>query len=184
MLMAAVRAATEADLARLPALEAASDTLLTGMPGISSGALLRLPPPAAAGELAAALQILVAGDPVAGFARIEEAGGFAHLEQLSVHPAAAGAGLGRALLNAALHWARERGYPGMTLCTFSEVPFNAPFYRSAGFVVVEPEGALASLRRHEAELGLDDVGPRVAMRVLFGSGLPPSDDSKHSLGNT
>ena len=53
----------------------------------------------------------------------------------------------------------------MTLCTFEDVAFNAPFYRSCGFdVVAEPGGALAGLRHHEAQLGLDDLGPRVVMR--------------------
>lgn len=165
--MAEIRTATAADLALLPDLEAAADTLLAGMPGIDSTALAALPPPAPAGELAAALQVLVGGEPAAGFARIEEVGGSAHLEQLSVHPAAAGAGLGRQLVGAALHWARVHGYPGMTLCTFAGVPFNAPFYRSCGFSVIEPQGELAGLRRLEAELGLDDVGARVAMRVRF-----------------
>ncbi|UPO78626.1 GNAT family N-acetyltransferase [Arthrobacter sp. Helios] len=165
--MPALRTATEADLAVLPALEAASDTLLASAPGVRGSELHRLPPPAGTAELAAARQVLVIGEPIAGFARIEEVEGFAHLEQLSVRPAAAGAGLGRLLVSAALEWAQTHGYPGMTLCTFADVPFNAPFYRSCGFEVIEPQGELAQLRLHEAELGLDEAGRRVAMRVRF-----------------
>ncbi|MCC3275083.1 GNAT family N-acetyltransferase [Arthrobacter sp. zg-Y20] len=102
-------------------------------------------------EFAAARCILVAGRPPAGFARLEEVDRQAHLEQLSVHPDAAGAGLGRALVEAAMAWAREQGYTYMTLCTFVDVPFNAPFYASCGFeVVTAPEGELADVRRHEA----------------------------------
>lgn len=152
----AIRAAGTEDLALLPALEAASDTLLEGLDG--------LPAPASAPELAAARHILVAGVPPVGFARIEEVDGQAHLEQLSVHPSAAGAGLGRLLVESALEWAREHGYRSMTLCTFADVPFNAPFYRSCGFEPVEePHGELRALREHERQLGLDDMGPRVAM---------------------
>jgi GNAT superfamily N-acetyltransferase len=125
-----------------------------------------LPPPASAAELASALHVLVAGRPPVGFARLEEVDGRAHLEQLSVHPDAAGAGVGRALVEAALTWARTRGYTSMTLCTFAGVPFNAPFYASCGFAEVRnPGGELAALREHERQLGLDALGERVAMRA-------------------
>lgn len=164
-----VRSAAESDLALLPALEAAADTLLHGLslPGSAGGSfqLGELPPPATAAELASARHILVAGEPPVGFARIEEVDGQAHLEQLSVSPGAAGAGLGRRLVNAALAWAEEQGYRSMTLCTFSDVPFNAPFYRTCGFEAVRnPGGELGRLREHERQLGLDALGKRVAMR--------------------
>ena len=165
----AVREAGAEDLVLLPALEAASDILLSGMPGVRGPGAgdnpLPLPPVATVAELAAARRILVAGEPPVGFARIEEVDGSAHLEQLSVHPAAAGKGLGRVLLESALDWAAAQGYRSMTLCTFAEVPFNAPFYRSCGFAVVPaPEGELGALRNHERMLGLDALGERVAMR--------------------
>lgn len=157
---AAVREAGAEDLVLLPGLEAAADTLLEGMKGLDA-----LPPPATASELALARHVLVAGKPPVGFARIEEVDGQAHLEQLSVHPSAAGAGLGRLLVESALQWARKQGYRSMTLCTFAEVPFNAPFYRSCGFEPVhDPEGRLRDLREHERRLGLDALGPRMAMR--------------------
>ena len=164
-----IRAAGPQDFAELPAVEAAADTLLAGAPGVRAGAPAELPPPAPAAELVAALQVLVAGDPPVGFVRLEEVDGQAHLEQLSVHPAAAGAGLGRALVGAAVDWARARGYRSMTLCTFAGVPFNAPFYASCGFEVVpHPRGELRGLREAEQRLGLDDLGERVAMRLQFG----------------
>ncbi|MEQ4517917.1 GNAT family N-acetyltransferase [Pseudarthrobacter sp. B907] len=154
-----IRLATPADLAVLPALEAAADRLLEGVLG--SRPLPAPEPPPAVGPVL----ILVAGNPPVGFARIDEVDGQAHLEQVSVHPDAAGRGIGRSLVQAALDAARRRGYESMTLCTFEDVAFNAPFYRSCGFdVVAEPGGALAGLRHHEAQLGLDDLGPRVAMR--------------------
>lgn len=163
-----IREAGAEDLPLLPALEAASDTLLAGMPGVrGSGAdPLPLPPPASVAELTSALHLLVAGTPPVGFARLEEVDGQAHLEQLSVHPDAAGAGVGRALAEAALGWARAQGYTSMTLSTFAGVPFNAPFYRSCGFTeVLNPGGELAALREHEKQLGLDALGERVAMRI-------------------
>ena len=163
--MPEIRTAGPADLPLLPSLEAASDTLLASRPEIRGDLLGTLPAPASPAELAAARLLLVAGDPPVGFARLEEIGRCAHLEQLSVHPSAAGAGLGRALVSAAVRWAKERGYPALTLCTFARVPFNAPFYASCGFTAVEPAGELARMRRHEEELGLDSIGERVAMRL-------------------
>ena len=163
-----IRAAGPLDYAVLPALEAASDTLLNGVPGVAAGALAALPLPASASELAAALQVLVAGDPPVGYARLEPLDGQVHLEQLSVHPRAAGAGLGRALVMASLAWARQQGYTSMTLCTFAAVPFNAPFYASCGFEPVpRPVGELHALREHEKHLGLDELGERMAMRIVL-----------------
>lgn len=159
-----IRPAEPADVSFLPVIEAASDTLLTAI----GGQPLRgaLPPGADRREFASALALLVAGRPGVGFARLEELDGGVHLEQLSVLPGHAGRGMGRALVEAAKSWARERGYGAMSLCTFADVPFNAPFYASCGFAVVaEPTGDLATLRRHEAGLGLDALGRRVAMRV-------------------
>ncbi|MDM7989595.1 GNAT family N-acetyltransferase [Arthrobacter sp. zg-Y877] len=159
-----IRDAVPADLPFLPPVEEASDTLLEGMTGVAG--LPVLPPVSTERELAASLHLLVAGKPPVGFARLEEVDGQAHLEQLSVHPDAAGAGLGRALVTAALDWAREQGYASMTLCTFADVPFNGPFYATCGFETVEdPDGELAALRRHEVSLGLDSLGERVAMRA-------------------
>lgn len=172
-----IRTAGPADLLLLPDLEAASDTLLSGQPEIRSELLGTLPPPASPGELAAARHLLVAGDPPAGFARLEVVGGCAHLEQLSVHPAAARAGLGRALVAAAARWAEGEGFPALTLCTFARVPFNAPFYASCGFTAVKPVGELARIRRHEEELGLDRIGERVAMRLDLRPGGHPLEIS-------
>ena len=98
--------------------------------------------------------------------RGDELGGQAHLEQLSVQPDFARRGIGRSLVEAALDAARGRGYSWMTLCTFAGVPFNAPFYADCGFEeIARPGPALAALRIPEAQLGLDDLGPRIAMRI-------------------
>lgn len=175
-----IRPASAADLVLLPAIEAQSDGLLAEVPGTVPGAVELLPPAAGAGELQAARQVLVAGTPPQGFARIEEVDGSAHLEQLSVHPLSAGRGLGRALVDAALAWARKAGYPGMTLCTFADVPFNAPFYRSCGFEVVDAQGGLAELREEERRQGLDRLGKRVAMQIIF----PPRQEPSGAVENT
>ncbi|HEU0132923.1 MAG TPA: GNAT family N-acetyltransferase [Mycobacteriales bacterium] len=89
----------------------------------------------------------------------------AHVEQVSVLPSCRGLGLGARLLDAAAAWARERGYRRLTLTTFADVPWNAPYYARLGFRTVPDEALtepLRAVRRREAEHGLDRW-PRVVM---------------------
>jgi len=152
-----VRDARPADLVQLPALEAAADELF-GPLGITD-----LPAPATAEERARSWRVLVIGEPVQGFAVLELLDGAVHLEQLSAHPAHGRRGIGGALLSAAVAAAREHGADRVTLLTYADVPWNAPFYARHGWQVIEPTPALRALRRREAELGLDRYGRRVAM---------------------
>jgi GNAT superfamily N-acetyltransferase len=93
--------------------------------------------------------------------------GDVHIEQVSVHPDAAGRGIGRALIEHVAGWAREHGAHALTLTTFAGVPWNAPYYeRRCGFrrlADTELGPDLRAVRRAEAEHGLDRW-PRVAMR--------------------
>ncbi|MER7072088.1 GNAT family N-acetyltransferase [Terrabacter sp. NPDC000476] len=155
-----VRPAGPDDLTALPALEEAADEVFAAH-GI--GPL----PPGAAGveELGRAAHLLVAGDPVVGFARLDVVDGAAHLEQLSVLPTAARREVGGALVEAAAAWAARAGHESLTLCTFADVPWNGPFYARRGFVAVtDPGPGLRALRATERRLGLDGVGRRVVMR--------------------
>ena len=65
-------------------------------------------------------------DPI-GFAHVLEVPGSSHLEQLSVRPSAAHRGHGRALVEAVKSESRLRGCKRVTLRTFADVPWNAPF---------------------------------------------------------
>jgi GNAT superfamily N-acetyltransferase len=89
-----------------------------------------------------------------------------HVEQVSVDPSHAGHRHGRALLDRAAAWGMAMGLRVVTLTTFADVPWNAPYYASLGFVVV-PDAALdaelRAIREHEAAHGLDRW-PRVVMR--------------------
>lgn len=99
---------------------------------------------------------------------------YAHIEQVSVHPDHARQGLGRALIDTAAAWARQRRLPALTLTTFTEVPWNAPYYARLGFRVVPPNSLTPELRRireHEAAIGLD-TWPRVAMRRSVETSAP------------
>lgn len=98
--------------------------------------------------------------------------GALHVEQVSVHPGSARRGVGRALLAHAAHHAREEGLAALTLTTFADVPWNAPYYARLGFrTLTEAEltPGLRGIRAEEAAHGLDRW-PRVCMRV----GVPPA----------
>jgi hypothetical protein len=86
---------------------------------------------------------------VRGFAVLELLDGAVHLEQLSVHPAHGRQGIGAARV---------------TLLTYADVPWNAPFYARHGWRPdPSPTRALLALREQETALGLDRHGPRVVM---------------------
>ncbi|WP_328421654.1 GNAT family N-acetyltransferase [Streptomyces sp. NBC_00443] len=105
-------------------------------------------------------------DHPVGYLICEPVDGSLHIEQVSVHPDAARRGIGRALLAYAARRAREEGLSGLTLTTFTEVPWNAPYYERLGFHVLdeaELTPGLRKIRAHEAELGLDRW-PRACMR--------------------
>lgn len=108
--------------------------------------------------------LMVACRPPAGFAHVLVLDGAAHLEQLAVEPDLCRRGIGTALVEAACEEAGRRGHDALTLCTYADVDWNAPFYRRLGF---EEVGVLApyqaALRETEQRLGLDRHGRRVVM---------------------
>lgn len=96
----------------------------------------------------------------------EEVSGALHIEQVTVDPAAARRGIGRTLIEHAAGEARGRGLGALTLTTFRDVAWNAPYYTRLGFRVLRDEELTPGLRRvraAEAEHGLDRW-PRVCMR--------------------
>lgn len=158
-----IRPADEDDLAQLPDICSRAESLFR-----VSG--LDLPPlPFPTDTMHDAVTVLVAGRPAVGFVRLDEIDGNAHVHRLAVVPPRMRQGLGSALLEAACAWAQAQGYPAVTVITFADVPWNAPFYAARGFVPVEhltPE--IAELRDWERAIGLDAVGARVLMRRELG----------------
>ena len=111
--------------------------------------------------------VLVEGEPPAGFAMIGWVDGNVHLEQLAVHPGRMRQGIGGRLVAAVLDHAHASGAPAVTLTTFRDVPWNAPWYERHGFAALPEEEwgpQLRGLVEHERELGIE-VAPRVVMRV-------------------
>jgi GNAT superfamily N-acetyltransferase len=89
-----------------------------------------------------------------------------HVEQVSVHPDSSRHGIGRSLLDHLAAQAAADGIPALTLTTFADVPWNAPYYVRCGFRSLDDNTlgpGLRDIRRREAVHGLDRW-PRVCMR--------------------
>ncbi|CAL9394992.1 GNAT family N-acetyltransferase [Streptomyces sp. Tu 3180] len=106
-------------------------------------------------------------DRPAAYLIAEPVDGALHVEQVSVHPRAARRGVGRALLAHAAGCARAEGLTALTLTTFAEVPWNAPYYARLGFRTQAGPDLTAGLRRIRAEESAHglDRWPRVCMRL-------------------
>lgn len=106
-----------------------------------------------------------AADTPVAYLIAEVVDGNLHIEQVSVHPRHARRGLGRQLIEHAARHARSNRLLALTLTTFSDVPWNAPYYVRCGFRTLtadELTPGLHDIRRGEAAHGLDKW-PRVCM---------------------
>lgn len=110
---------------------------------------------------------------IAGYLLSGVVDGCLHVEQVSIDPAFARRGAGARLIRRAAGRALDRRINGVvgdapgivTLTTFRDVPWNAPYYRRLGFEVVdEPDWGdeMRTLRAAERDRGLDSW-PRVVM---------------------
>ncbi|NLS19127.1 GNAT family N-acetyltransferase [Rhizobium sp. P40RR-XXII] len=78
-------------------------------------------------------------------------------------------GVGRRLMEAVIAAARTQGAAGVTLTTDRQVAFNAPFYASMGFRILEGEerpAVLTQILENEVAHGADRLR-RVAMALRF-----------------
>jgi len=90
-----------------------------------------------------------------------------HICQAAVDRAHQGRGYGRALIKAAIDWAKAQELAAITLTTFRDVPWNEPFYTSLGFETLEQVQLCTRLLetlRKEVEHGLPEE-QRCAMRL-------------------
>lgn len=101
-----------------------------------------------------------------GFALAEDHGKTLHLAELDVHPGHQRRGIGRAMLEQVCQYTLDAGYQGITLTTFSHIPWNAPWYERLGFRMLKAEELSPELRAillAEAQRGLD---PKVRVAML------------------
>ena len=163
-----IRLATSTDLPALQEIEVAA-----GAPfrDIGMSAIADDPPPTIADleKFLGPAHIWVAtGDddrPIA-YALMEVVDAAAHIEKVSVHPDHARRGLGARLIDEIGNWANGHQLPALTLTTFADVPWNAPYYERLGFRRLADSDltpGLVRIREREAQHGLD-AWPRVTMR--------------------
>lgn len=154
-----IRLAQPAELPYLQEIEIASGEPFrdVGMPEIADDDPMSL-------EALAEHEVWVAvgaqGVPVA-FIAVGDVDGATHVHQVSVHPSHAHQGIGAALIEHVTRADRP-----VTLTTFRDVPWNAPYYERLGFrPVTEISPGLAEIMHEETSRGLDPA-TRVAMVLL------------------
>jgi GNAT superfamily N-acetyltransferase len=165
-----VRAARAADLKHIAGIEDSGGALFEEAFGDLTGDVLLSPAPSGGERLDAPGFLLVVG-PVGepfGFAHVEIIDGFAHLGQISVRPERMRQGYGAALVRASMSEAWQLGYDRLSLTTYRDLPWNAPFYAALGFVEeTSPEPFEVRAREQQIALGLDRHGPRIVMSVAL-----------------
>lgn len=158
-----VRRATDEDLVLLQDIEDEADELFASVFSISEW---RPAPPGIERSRQPGFILAASDKPGSeplGFAHVLEIPGGDHLEQLSVRPSMTRRGHGRALVEAVKRESARRGCKRITLRTYADVPWNAPFYASCGFVECDPDtDFLRDLSNVEQQRGLE-YGRRVHM---------------------
>lgn len=92
-----------------------------------------------------------AEDKPVGFAVVSELDGTCFLEEISVHPAHGRRGMGKSLIEFLCGWASGNGYRAITLSTFSDVPWNTPYYSRLDFRILDTKEMSPDLKELLAE---------------------------------
>ena len=171
-----VRLARPDDIQRLPAIGRAADQLFLDSPHPVIASF----PPDMPEEFAAAqddwkLWVPVDRDdrPVGFLRLIELAADMLHVAQFAVDPAHGRRGYGRRTVETAVRFHAPRGYRRLSLTTFVDVAWNAPYYARLGFEPLTIAATPAPLeRRRRLEAGqVLPLDRRVAMvREMSGGG--------------
>ena len=154
-----LRLARPEDAEQMPAIERAAASLFQDDPGLAD-----LDPDYAWGtqqltRLIRKGHCLVShvGERMAGFLVSEPFNRELHIWEMDVHPDFQRSGIGAGLMRAAQIDAHNSGFRALTLTTFRDIAWNAPFYRRLGFEGVASLDAhprLARLLEEEAKDGL------------------------------
>jgi predicted N-acetyltransferase YhbS len=97
---------------------------------------------------------------VVGYAIAREVDNTLYLQQIDVEPEHGRRGIGSALVNTVCNWAKQQGYSIVSLSTFGDLPWNAPFYSKLGFHPVDEADlttGFQQIRLKEFEAGLPIV---------------------------
>jgi GNAT superfamily N-acetyltransferase len=127
-------------------------------------------------------QVWVAVDPdnvVLGFAITREVDDTIYLQEMDVDPAHGRRGIGTALVETVIEWALLHDYHAVSLSTFRDLPWNAPFYAKLGFRILE-ESELTIFQRRGFAKGFQEIrqqeveaGLPISKRVIMRCQLPP-----------
>ena len=164
-----IRRTTDGDVRQLPAVERSAARSFATIPELSWIVDDDVLDEARPHRFAAAGWSWVAdraGAPV-GFICAELVEGEVHVWELAVGEPYQQQGIGSQLMARIEAQARDAGACALTLTTFSDVPWNGPFYASLGYEVIDPEACSARLRRIlelEVQSG-QPAGRRCAMRL-------------------
>ena len=163
-----IRLAEPGDVPRLPEIEERAGEMFKGTPVEKYVSPSPLPVSRLdAGRKLGLLWVALTGEgTLVGFVLAEHIGGGIHIEEVDVLPEYGRLGIGTALIQRVLRKGKEEGCRAVTLCTFRDVPWNAPFYARLGFEELHPSELTPALRqrmREEAERGLP-AERRLAMR--------------------
>jgi GNAT superfamily N-acetyltransferase len=111
---------------------------------------------------------------VVGYAIAREVDDTLYLHQIDVIPEHGRRGIGTALVATICDWAKHHGYCTLSLSTFRDIPWNAPFYTKLGFAPVddaELTTGFEQIRLKEFEAGLP-----ITDRVIMYWMIPPLDN--------
>jgi GNAT superfamily N-acetyltransferase len=159
----------EANTIREIEFEAGQRFVSVDMIGIADAAPMAL---AVVERKIAASEIVVALDADAtcvGFVMFEPQPARIYVQELNVLTSHAGRRIGAALVEQVAQLALERRLPQLVLSTFSDVPWNAPYYRRLGFREIpysELDAALIERRNAHIARGLDESKRVFMLREL------------------
>lgn len=108
---------------------------------------------------AGGLLIAQAGADLAAFVMFRPVGDSLYIEQIDVLPFFERRRIGASLIDAVAQQARTTGRSRLTLSTFREIAWNAPYYRRLGFADIEDQELtpdLLEIRREHLARGLDE----------------------------
>lgn len=162
-----LRLARPADAEFMPAIESAAAVLFADDPDLKG---LDFDDPWEPPELERLIRkghclVSHVGEKMAGFLVTEPFNRELHIWEMDVHPRYQKRGIGAGLLRAAQIDARNSGFRALTLTTFRDLAWNAPFYARLGFeevVALDAHPRLAAELANEADDGLP-VERRCAM---------------------
>lgn len=165
------RLATQSDIPNLPAIErsaAQAFRLIPHLAWLAESPTIDLRQHRLSVEDGHSL-VAVADGQLAGFLLTEALDDALFIVEISVHQTWQGEGIGRAMMTKIIDHARRAAYPAVTLTTFRDVPWNAPFYSRLGFRMLNEQAlpaGLAAKRQQETAHGLAPE-TRCAMRLTL-----------------